>query len=78
MTSAQAALGPLPDVQQAQRIRHFQTFASPDLSPVYDPDQDGGCPTGGPPYMDIPGFSWLTKRKSSQGFNLDSPAPHQI
>jgi hypothetical protein len=27
---------------------------------------------------DIPGFSWLTKRKSSQGFNLDSPAPHQI
>ena len=50
MTSAQAVLGPLPDLPQGQRMRHGP-FAPAQLSPVYDPDRDTGCPTGGNPYL---------------------------
>ena len=52
MTSAQAALGPISDAEQTQRVRSPRRLNSPmDLTPVYDPDQDSGCVTGGPPYL---------------------------
>jgi alpha-tubulin suppressor-like RCC1 family protein len=52
--SGQAALGPISDEEQArwgQRRRGTQMASILSPGNVYDPDQDSGCPTGGPVYI---------------------------
>ena len=54
MTSGQAALGPMSAEEQpgwGQRRGGLAMNSIRSPGNVYDPDQDGGCPTGGLPYM---------------------------
>ena len=52
MTSGQAALGPISDDEQAQRLRpHRRLDSAMELTPVYDPDNDTPCSPGGPVCM---------------------------
>jgi alpha-tubulin suppressor-like RCC1 family protein len=64
MTSNQAALGP-------EHWHHHGRSASPeDLGRVYDPDSDGGCPTGGHPYMTNFSATPMTNGTTTISFNL--------
>jgi hypothetical protein len=70
MTSGEAALGPLPDVAQGQQIPHRRPLQSPaDLTPVYDPNQGGGCVTVGPVFI-TNFFSVLTNRTTTVYFDV--------
>jgi hypothetical protein len=74
--------------EKGARTSHPWRGCYADIGIIFIMPQSGLCRTGDLAHFenavsparlwDIPGFSWLTKRKSSQGFNLDSPAPHQI
>jgi alpha-tubulin suppressor-like RCC1 family protein len=67
--SGQAALGPI-SYGEEHRHHHHTLASSAELTLVYDPDRDGGCPTGGPVYITNFSAALLTNGTTTVSFDI--------